>query len=179
MLYLRQNVPGKLDSLEPLGNLIAFLDKVLKILVGQFVSGLKAPVVRAGLLNGVVCKVYELVFKLVIRDAVLLRARSNVSLFIKVTPGDTIGADQHSVYPNVELPLVDQQWSIDVALHNESVLLLRPKTSDILLMVAGIDLSAIRLTKCNHFVQLRLTKQIFACPIYRFLLGEFDEIAYP
>lgn len=176
---MRQNVPIKLHALEPFGNLVAFLNEVLEVFVSQFVASLKASVVRAGLLNGVISKMHKFVFELVIRYAVFLRARANVTFFVKVTPSDTICAYEHCVYPDVKLPSVDEQWSVDVALHYQSVLLLWPETSGILLMVAGIDLSTVRLTKCDHFVELRLGQQIFAGSIDCFLLGKFNEITDP
>jgi len=53
-----------------------------------------------------------------VRQVELLRGRSEVTVAVHVALEDTVGRCQHRVAPDVELPVVDQQWFVQVFLHD-------------------------------------------------------------
>jgi hypothetical protein len=101
------------------GNTALLNQKLVEILVAQFVAWFELAVVRAKLLNGVVCQVDEPVVDL--WHVVLFATCAQIAFFVHVAAqelGLLMGCEERK-HPNVEFTSVDQQWVQNVLLQNE------------------------------------------------------------
>ena len=90
---------------------------LVEVSVGQLVGALEAAVVGVGLLDGVVGEVREQV--LGVPAAVLRRRRPQIPLPVPVPLHPPTHTAHHHEVPNVKLPLVIQQRSLNILLQNK------------------------------------------------------------
>lgn len=90
----------------------------LKVVYGQLVSILETPIVLRILLNGVVCQMNKLVWKVLYRE--LLWACPEVAVSVEEPLLKSIYRGHHSIASNVKLSAINEKWLFNVLLNDQS-----------------------------------------------------------
>lgn len=94
---------------------------LLEVLQTHLIAIFILPIVLRVLLHSVISQMDEFVIEFF--DIKLLAARADVCILIEKSFQMTVDACHEAIASKVKLPIADQQWMINILLHNESLVL--------------------------------------------------------